>query len=119
MRSISLGRPSRARGWARIKALLTSLLQSLRRGSARRPLPYDIHREELQPVRQQMQLGGKRTGDGAWLGVRLEMGRQHTQAASLSIGLEVDAGDQAIVQQKRQNVVAPLPLGPGTKISTR
>jgi len=51
-------------------------------------------------------------GDRAGLGIRLDVRRQHQQAALGTVRLEVHAGHQAVAQQERQYVVPPRPPGP-------
>ncbi len=55
-------------------------------------------------------LGGEGLGDDAGLGMGFEIGRPDDQPAIGTTGLQVDARDQALAHEKRQDIAAPTPL---------
>ena len=66
---------------------------------------------QLQPLRRSAKLHGKRPGDRFGLDGRLGECALHQEHTRLTVGLQIDSGDQRLVQQKRQYVVPMHPRG--------
>src|SRR5215475_2931757 len=81
------------------------------RERARKPsTPFDNYRIQPQPRGHRPQFSGERVGDGDGIGSGFDIRRQREQPARGAIGFEIDAGDQALSEQKWQHVISPAPL---------
>ena len=69
----------------------------------------DLYGLEAEPTREKLQLGSEFRRGLRWSALFGE-GRVSPQDGGLTIGLEVDPGDQGLVQKERQHVVAVASL---------